>query len=197
MVLKTKNYWITLLALPILLLSSCKDDDAPPAEDEEEVIDLVRLTFTPTGGGATVVFEAKDPDGEGAADFKVEDVFLKANTSYKLAVTLENTTEKEDVTEEIKEKKDDHMFFFEFTNDLFANPKGNGNVDKREDGAINYNDEDGNKYPVGLSTTWETGDASDGTFRVILKHQPNIKSATSTATDGESDIDISWKISIQ
>jgi hypothetical protein len=31
---------------------------------------------------------------------------------------------------------------------------------------------------------------------VILKHQPDTKSANSTSNDGESDIDITWGITI-
>jgi len=77
-------------------------------------------------------------------------------------------------------------------------PAGDGNVDNRGD-AVNYNDMDAGGQPVGLNTTWTTGDAStaDGEFRVVLKHQPDgIKTATSTATDGDSDIDITWTLSI-
>jgi len=62
---------------------------------------------------------------------------------------------------------------------------------------VNYNDFDGNNLPVGLSTTWETENAGGaGTFQVILKHQPDIKSATSTVNDGGTDVDLTWIVSI-
>ncbi|MEQ9659701.1 MAG: hypothetical protein RLO00_16315, partial [Fulvivirga sp.] len=57
------------------------------------------------------------------------------------------------------------------------------------------NDADGN--PLGLTTVWQTAaTAQSGKFRIILKHQPDIKSATSTAQDGESDIDLEFDITV-
>ncbi|MEQ9231296.1 MAG: hypothetical protein RIF46_11495 [Cyclobacteriaceae bacterium] len=185
------------LALATCSLVSCGDDDTPPKENEEEVIDLVTLTFTPDEGSA-VVFTATDPDGAGVADMAPDGaITLNANTTYTLAIELENTEEDEDITAEVEEEGDEHIFFFSFTTDIFSDPAGNGNIDARAD-AVNYLDEDVNDEPIGLSTSWTTGtSSSDGTFRVVLKHQPDIKSATSTSTDGETDIDISWTINIQ
>ncbi|MCR9249468.1 MAG: hypothetical protein NXI20_03560 [bacterium] len=192
-----KNYLLLGLLGFGLLLTGCGDDEAPEEENEEEVIDLVTLTFTPAGGGTAIVAEANDPDGEGAQDFTLDDINLAANTTYTLALELENTEEGESITEEIEEEDAEHMFFFSFTADAFSDPAGNGNIDSRGDD-VNYNDLDGGGLPVGLSTTWTTGDAtSGGTFRVVLKHQPDIKTATSTATDGESDIDLTFTLNIQ
>ena len=80
---------------------------------------------------------------------------------------------------------------------MFTDPDGDGNIDSRDD-TVNYEDEpDENGYPVGLETSWTTGVAGSGTFRVVLKHQPDIKSASSSVSDGESDVDITWDISVQ
>lgn len=193
-----KAYFLIGLIGTVGVLSSCSDDDAPAAENEEEVIDLITLTFTPQeAGGIPVVATAVDPDGAGAADYQTQTINLQVNTAYDLAITLANTEEGENITEEIEEEDDEHMFFFSFTNGIFSDPAGNGNRDNREDD-VNYNDKDADGNPVGLSTTWTTATvaSSDGNFRVILKHQPGIKSATSTATDGESDIDITWTINV-
>ncbi|KXK24647.1 MAG: hypothetical protein UZ12_BCD005001928 [Bacteroidetes bacterium OLB12] len=100
------------------------------------------------------------------------------------------------ITEEVEEESDEHLFFFAWTNNTFSDPAGDGNIDNRSD-AVNYNDTDANGLPVGLSTTWTTTDVSaSGTFRVILKHQPNLKSATSTATMGESDVDLTFTLNV-
>lgn len=184
-------------AFTSMFLTSCNDDEEPEEEDVEEVITDVTLTFTPDGGGTAITATATDPDGEGAQGLAVDGpVNLAANTTYTLTIDLQNSIENESITEEIEEEDDEHMFFFSFTDGAFSNPAGNGNVDNRSD-AVNYEDEDGGGLPLGLETTWTTGDASNGTFRVILKHQPDIKTATSTANDGESDIDISWTLNIQ
>ena len=173
-----------------------EDPDAPPCENEEEIITDVVLTWTPTAGGTPVVAAAQDPDGEGPLDLEVLDpINLEFNTEYTLTVELANSIEGEDITEEIMEEDDEHMFFFEFTNDFFASPLGDGNADERDDAVINYNDFDENMLPVGLSTTWETtGDMGSGEFRIVLKHQPGEKSATSTINDGGTDVDLTFMI---
>ena len=192
-----KNYLLVGIIVTGGLLASCGDDDAPAAENEEEVIDLVTLTFTPQGGGTAIVATATDPDGEGAADFETEVINLNINTTYDLAIKVENSEEGENITTEIEAEDEEHMFFFAFTNNIFSNPTGNGNVDNRADD-MNYNDRDADGNPVGLSTSWTTADvaSSNGDFQVVLKHQPGIKSATSSSSDGETDIDITWTINI-
>ncbi len=170
---------------------------APPCENEEEIITDVVLAFVPTSGGDTIFAAAVDPDGEGLADLQVEDdINLEAGVEYNLSVTLTNSIEGEDITEEIEEEDDEHQFFFEWTEGLFSDPTGNGNTDNRDD-PVNYNDFDENSLPVGLSTTWLSADTSlQGSFRVVLKHQPDIKSPTTTVDSGSTDIDLVWNVNI-
>jgi hypothetical protein len=192
-----KDYLLIGFLTSGMILASCSDDDVPAEENEEEVIDFVTLTFTPQGGGTAVIASATDPDGEGAADFTIETIDLAASTSYTLTLTIENSAEGENITEEIEEESDEHMFFFAFTADIFSDPTGNGNVDNRMDD-VNYNDQDMNGQPLGLTTSWTTSNviSSDNDFRVVLKHQPGFKSATSTSNDGESDIDLTFSLDI-
>ncbi|MEO1516857.1 MAG: T9SS type A sorting domain-containing protein [Bacteroidota bacterium] len=173
-----------------------EDTDAPPCENEEEVITDVTLTFTPVGGGAPVTATAADPDGPGPQSLEVtKQIRLAQNTEYEMSIELFNSIEQEDITEEIMEEDDEHQFFFEWTDDLFDSPTGNGNADNRDD-PVNYNDFDRNDLPVGLSTNWTTKAAmTDGTFRVVLKHQPEIKDDMTTIDDGGTDIDITWDFS--
>lgn len=193
-----KYLFSAFAVLSLLVLTSCGDDDAPEAENEEEVINEVTFIFTPEGGGNTLTFSYTDPDGEGTTAPTQDKITLAANTEYTLSVTLKNTVgdANEDITAEVSEEGEEHMFFYGWTDGLFALPTGNGNIDNRSD-KVAYVDFDSNGLPVGLQTTWNTGDAATGTFTIILKHQPDIKTATSTATDGESDIDLDWEIEIQ
>lgn len=184
------------------LLASCDDDD-PVKEDVPELITKATLTFTPAGGGSGIVVTATDPDGEGLQDLIVDGAInLQIATTYSLEIELINelagsTSAEYDITEEVREESDEHMFFFAWTGNLFEDPAGDGNVDNRNDD-VNYADEDSNGLPLGLNTTWSSGAAaSSGTFRVILKHQPDLKSATSTSNDGESDVDITFTVNIQ
>ena len=191
-----------VFALFALLVTGCKDDDVPPEENEQETITHVTLTFTPEGGGTPTKATWVDADGPGSGQPVLTDIELTANTTYTMAISITNLIDPnnpENTTDEIREEKNDHMFFFGWTDGLFSSPTGDGNVGAgHRDDPINYGtfiDDKG--YPVGLETTWTTGAAATGTFQVILKHQPDEKSATSDTTTGESDVDITWDITIQ
>ncbi|MEL6719641.1 MAG: T9SS type A sorting domain-containing protein [Bacteroidota bacterium] len=175
------------------------DENAPPCENEEEIITDVILTFTSADGSDVVTARAQDPDGEGPQDLQIlDEIDLVESTEYTLSIELLNAIEGEDITEEIMEEDDEHMFFFAFTDEVFTSPAGDGNADNRPD-PVNYNDFDENGLPVGLSTSWETEcgeETTSGTFRVVLKHQPDIKSETSTINDGGTDVDLTFTINV-
>ncbi len=175
----------SLLSLSVIFFNSC-DDDAPEAENESETITTVRVTLTPQGGGAASTFEAKDADGDGPGNIVIAPITLDANTAYDVSVMFLNELDPadvEDITEEIEEEDDEHQLFF------VANPATLLSVA--------YADQDGNGLPVGLSTTWTTGDAGAGTVTVTLKHQPDAKSATSTINTGETDIAVPFPVTVQ
>lgn len=190
---------LSVLFLSILgsTLLSCNDDDAPAAENEEEVIDNVILTFTPATAGSPVIISAIDPDGEGASDFIIQQIYLASNTVYTLNVEFRNNALGEDITTEVAEEGTEHIIYFGFTSNLFSDPAGDGNIGStNRNDAVNYTDEDENGIEIGLSSVWITGDPASGEFRLLLKHQPGIKSEVSSSTDGETDIDLIWNIVI-
>jgi hypothetical protein len=191
---------LLLVAGSFLFLSSCKKDDPKP-ENIPEAITKATLTFTPVDG-APIVVTASDPDGDGPKPRVLSGpINLVKKVSYTLSITLINelakpTDPEYDVTAEVEEEKDEHMFFFAWTNNTFSDPTGNGNVDNRND-VVNYADADSKRLPLGLETNWTTINATgSGTFTVILKHQPDLKSATTTSTDGESDLDVTFDLKI-
>jgi hypothetical protein len=192
---------VTTLALLAFAFSAC-DEDAPGKEDTPELITEVKLTFTPVGSGDPVVVTATDPDGIGTLDLAPDDeISLRTDRSYTLSIELFNgllaPTEAEyNVTEEVEEESDEHMFFFSWDGG-FSSPSGNGNIDSRAD-AVSYLDEDENGLPLGLMTSWATVAAAttDRTFRIVLKHQPDLKTASSGSTVGETDIDVEFNLNI-
>jgi len=196
-----KNNFKNLFALVVgvfilpLLIASCGDDDTIEEENVEEVITDVTLSFTPSGGGAAVTATFVDADGDGVMQPIISDLNLAANTTYSMSIQLLNSIENENISDEVQEEDDEHQFFFSWTNDRFSDPAGNGNTDNASD-PVNYEDMDENNLPLGLSTSWTTGDAGTGTFRVVLKHQPDLKSATTTVNDGETDVDVTWTLNI-
>lgn len=187
------------------MLSSCKDDD-PKKENTPELKTKVTLTFTPTGGGSAVVVTATDPDGEGVQDIAVNGpINLAKDKTYTLTLGLLNelaapSDPEYNITKEVEDEGFDHQFFFSWTNDVFSNPTGNGNVDNGTD-PVNYtggsNSKDVNNRNLGLTTTWTSStSATAGTFRVLLKHQPDLKNDTSDSNTGEVDLDLTFIINI-
>lgn len=192
--------FIAMAITSLAILNGCNDDPEP--ENVPEIITKATLIFTPVGGGTTVTVTATDPDGEGVQDIVVDGpINLAATKTYTLTLQLINglakpTDPEYNISEEVEEEGDEHMFFFSWTNNVFSDPVGNGNIDNRAD-KVNYNDEDENGLPLGLNTSWTTvGSAASGSFRILLKHQPDIKSATTTASDGESDLDLTFTINV-
>jgi hypothetical protein len=183
-----------------LLFAGCEVDD-PAKEEVPELITTVSLVFAPDDGGEDVMITAEDPDGEGVQDIVIPAAIrLAPNTKYTLLIRLINgladrTQPEYDVSEEVEEEADEHMFFFAWTQSLFADPDGDGNIENRA-GPVNYMDADVNGQPLGLKTLWTTGAPSAGEFRIILKHQPELKSEISDAHTGETDLDITFPIII-
>jgi hypothetical protein len=182
-------------------LFGCEVED-PVKEAVPELITEVTLTFTPVDGGNPVVIKATDPDGEGVQDIFVDgSIELEAGKTYSMSVTLTNglaqpSDPEYDLTEEVREEGDEHILFYSWTNNVFFNPEGDGNFDNRND-PLNYEDEDENGLPVGLETSWTAGSQSSGDLRVVLKHQPDLKSASSGASEGETDLDITFPINVR
>ncbi len=191
-----KSLLMSIGIVSALLIVSC-EDNAPEAFNDEETITKVGLIFSPVDDGAPVVMNAIDPDGDGPADIAVDGVIkLRKNVRYELFISFENTISGIDITEEVKAEAEEHMIFFSFTEGLFANPEGNGNVDSRSD-PVNYLDKDDSDLPLGLITSWLTSDAKTGDFTLVLKHQPGIKSLTSNASDGETDVSVTLSLEVE
>jgi hypothetical protein len=197
--MKTINQLSLLgILLALLVFSGCDSDD-PEKENVEEVITEVNLTFTPVGGGDALVFSATDPDGSGPNGMVPEGpIVLNLATTYDLEIEMFNTLESppEDISEEVAEEDDEHMIFFGWTGTVFTSPANGDISSNRSD--VNYQDSDENGNPLGLSTEWATENAKEsGTFRVVLKHQPGLKTATSTVNDGTTDLDVTFTLEIE
>jgi hypothetical protein len=187
----------------VVSLSGCDEDPEP--ENVPEEITRVILTFTPTDLEAAPIVTAiaNDPDGDGPIDIVIQPIALKADNTYMLTIQmfnglLEPTNDDYDITAEIIEEAEEHQLFFSWSTGVFIDPTGTGNIGAT--GSVNYEDDDDNELPIGLATSWKTvASPSSGskTFRVVLAHQPDgIKSATSTSSDGEDEVDITFPISI-
>ena len=200
-----KNLQLLAILFSVIIIIGCsKDDDvAPEEENEVEVFTDVTLVFTNTADVNDVVTaSAQDPDGTGIQELQILDaITLAADTEYTLTYEILNALDPadiEDIGSEILEEDNEHQFFFSFTENVFANPTGNGNIDAAAD-PINYNDADENGNPVGLSSTWTTSStaSSGASFTVRLQHQPDVKTATSGSNDGDTDFALTFALNIE
>jgi len=200
-----KNLQLLAILFSVITIVGCsKDDDvAPEEENEVEVFTDVTLVFTNTADVNDVVTaSAQDPDGTGIQELQILDaITLASDTEYTLTYEILNALDPadiEDIGSEILEEDNEHQFFFSFTENVFANPTGNGNIDAAAD-PINYNDADENGNPVGLSSTWTTSStaSSGASFTVRLQHQPDVKTATSGSNDGDTDFALTFALNIE
>ncbi|NAS12184.1 type 1 periplasmic binding fold superfamily protein [Poritiphilus flavus] len=179
--------FLSILALTGSLFVACSDDDDAPAPvNEEEVITTMTVTLSPQGGGTDITLQTRDLDGDGP-DAPVVTVSgdLAANTTYDGSIVLLNETETppENVTEEVEAEDDEHQFIFVTT----------GNI-----ASVEYDDEDGDGNPVGLSFDLTTGDAGAATLSVTLRHEPTKPNdGTLAGAGGETDITETFDLTIQ
>ena len=169
-----------------LIFASCSDDDdnTPDAVNEEEVITTLRVTLE--SGSDTVVMQYQDLDGDGpdAATVTVSGS-LNANTVYDGSIVLLNETEDpaENITEEIEEEDLDHQFFYTVGSGL--------------DLAAEYGDADSEGNPLGLSFTLNTGVASSGGLTFTLRHEPNKPNTGLENAGGETDIEVTFDVTVE
>lgn len=178
------------LFLAATFMVGCKkDDDAPkpssstPPANEEELITTVKITFVDTAGvEPNVVVFFRDPDGDGGnAPTQFDTIRLAANSVYNanLEVLDESKNPVENITTEIQEEADEHIFCFTPTNVNLS---------------IIRTDSDGT-YEIGLASQWTVGNASIGTTQVVLKHQPGVKDGT--CAPGDTDVELNFVTEIQ
>jgi len=192
------RFFVGSFLLATMLLVGCGDDPEPA--NEEELITTLLVTLTPDGGGNEVTLKFYDADGDGpiapvytynpnVAGINSAAV-LQASKNYSASIVLLNETENpiEDVTEEIEEEADEHLFCF--TTNLNSL-------------TISYNDTEadyiagGSSKPVGLLTTWSVGPAiGTGTVTILLRHQPGTKTGSCPGS-GETDIEVTFNVTIQ
>ncbi|MEM1350442.1 MAG: type 1 periplasmic binding fold superfamily protein [Myxococcota bacterium] len=195
---------IGLFAASVFVGSGCGDvePDADPDENEQEVITTLNATFTPVGGGTAITASFRDADGDGGADPVTTDPMpFAAGTTYTLSIELLNETEEEgseeyNIGNEIREEAEDHQFFF--TGDAVGTILDHMYADQESDYVTNSGDD----LPVGISSSIEATTAGTGTLTITLKHQPpvngqDVKTSTSTVSDGETDIEVSFAVTVQ
>lgn len=180
-----------LFLLPVALLAGgCKKDEQTVAPTEDnEVITTATLTLT-SQTTPTESISATVENLNNNADLSRATLNLRANTTYTGVVSLLNKTVTPalDVTAEIKEKANEHLFVYTYT---AATGPDTALV-------VRITDWDTNPapgpYPLGLTTDVKTGATGTGKLNVTLRHQPNTKNGQ--PKPGTTDLDVNFSVVI-
>jgi hypothetical protein len=167
----------------ILVFSACKKDDPKPV-NEEEVITTFTVVLTPSGGGVPVTLKFQDQDGDGSmAPVTTVSGPLSSGKTYTGVITLldESRAVVANITEEVEEESDDHLFCFSVTGSNLT---------------VVASDSDSKGLPIGLTSTWVTSTAGAASVKITLRHQPGTKTGTCPGT-GETDVEVNFNLTIQ
>ncbi len=170
------------LLLPTALLAACGDDGG--GLDDPEVITTVSLAFAPMGGGAALVAEFDDPDGDGGAAPTVDPIGLTAGTTYALTVGFQNRLEAppEEITDEVRDEGDDHQIFL--TGTAISGPAASNPAAPL---THTYADLDGNGLPIGLTNTIVAARGT-GQLTLTLRHMPPVNGAAVKTASAAGDV---------
>lgn len=188
----------------ILFVVSCDKDDSPDPENEEEAITKAVLVVTNTSDNSseTYNFEVEghhhDHDDDHADDVDDDDdhegehmvVELESNSTYLFEITFFNESDPSnsiDVTKEIIEEADEHVFFYELTDSSITIESAAGDtIDSSGD-------------PIHLKTEWTTTSAAIVDIVGYLIHEPITKTGVSTRTDlgGSTDAEIEFEAHVE
>ncbi|HSJ67279.1 MAG TPA: hypothetical protein VK921_06380 [Anditalea sp.] len=203
MTTKLKN--LSLAAIMILAFTaiSCSSDD-PEFEADQELITDVTLLFTEVDETGTLTqntftVTATDPEGLELGTQPVIQAItgLEAGKRYRLDISLFNSIENEDITEEIVEDADDHQFFY----------LGSAFIGPNDFLTYEYADTDQNGNPIGLFgyvTVSPAPSTNNGQFRLVLRHDLDKNYAgisdpgftNFVAAGGETDLDITFPVTL-
>lgn len=166
----------------VMMFQSCDNDDPEPV-NEEELITTVEVTLLPEGGGIPVTLKFFDADGEqgNVAPLITVSSSLTASTTYAAVIELTNETVNPvaDITQEVAEEAEDHLFCFNTSQNL----------------TVEYEDQDANGLPLGLLTSWTTGSAGAASVTLSLRHQPETKTGECPG-GGETDVEITFDLMV-
>ncbi len=177
-----------LLAISLIGLASCSKEGHEP-HDDNELITTVKLQFTPvTNTSPARVYYWRDTQGDGVVD-SIDPIVLDKGTTYDLDISLLDETKKPafDITKEIAEEGDVHLFVFKTTPLGLLSHKIK-DLDKRG-------------LAIGLKSEVKTQFAAgNGKFQLILKHQPPVNGRATkngSETVGSTDLDVEFPVSVK
>lgn len=181
------------LSLVFIFVSCRKKDDpvTPPTTgpvQEEELITTLAVHLHSVDGTQHLHMSFRDLDGEGGNAPVIDLDTLTANTVYEveLEVLNESVNPVIDITEEVQQEGELHQFFYQISG---------------ADLIVAYADQDVNGRPIGIFSTWTTGNVSSGSIRITLRHEldksaAGVSDGNITNAGGDTDIEVDLPITV-
>jgi hypothetical protein len=212
-----KHSFAPLFIGALLFVAGCNKKEstitvAPPSNEFLTTVELKLRNTANSNDTLLAIWRQLDPTGATNPDTSRAILNLKANATYSAQVILLDETETPAVvvSDEIKDRVNYHLFYFQPTpisasNLIIGNtstdiPVSDGTVTSATGPYLNLvvsrTDLDNNNPPlqVGLTDNFVTGVTSNGWLRVVLRHQPNVKNGT--FDPGSTDLDVNFKVNI-
>ncbi len=185
----------SFIKVPVLIatiaasFSACKKDD-PPRPVEQELITTLRLMVNDNGSIQSFDYRVENGfNNSSQGSIHIDTIVLAPHTSYTVDTRVLNEKENpmEDITLEVIDEKDDHLFLYR------SNPaSGAGSI------VSTGGDVDGNGDPFNQTISFTTGAPGSGTLTVYLIHEPTDKAGlTPEQTGGETDVQAVFPVKIQ
>lgn len=174
-------------------ITSCRKNHEiieTPKPDEPELITTLRIKATNVNNKSDVTYFSYRVEngfhGTGQNIHSVDTIKLRAVAEYDVEIFVldEKKIPSIDVTEEIKEEKNAHLFYYTSTPNV-----GGGSID------VYNKDKDNNGQDFARVCKWRTRDAGKGEMNIILIHGPRNKTAqTRDAIAGSTDADTKFPV---
>lgn len=195
-------YFKAALLSSVILFISCDKDDAPEAENEMEVFTkaVIKVTNLSDDSSETYEFEVEEHDHDDGHGVVVQnqgsddhgghtEIELESGSEYKFEITFLNDSDPNnviDLTEEVKEEKDEHHVFYELVGDGISYATMSGDTLDSDGNALN------------LVTKWTTTTETVVDVEAYLIHQPTSKVGT-TRDDfgGATDVEIEFEAHVE
>ncbi len=191
---------IYLVSLGVLGFAACESED-PVIENDGEVITDVTLNFQELDEagepvGLSFAFSASDDEGiEVGESPTIQTVNLETGKTYEMTITVFNSIENEDITDEILEEADEHQFYFLGSAFVGSAPL-----------TYTYADDSGELIGVkGNVAVAQSPGFNSAQMRIVLRHDldknypgasnPNFE--TFVEAGGETDLDISFPLVLE
>lgn len=181
---------LSVVTILTLAFAACKKDNAP-VPDEQELITTVKLTVT-SGSTFNKEFIYKVENGFTSGTpgiIQIDTVALPAGQTYNAALTVmnEKADPVEDITEEILEKDQEHLFLF-----LSEPSTGAGSL------IVSDGSKDRDGKPFNQTFKISAAAAGTGKFTIYLMHDPVNKAGTTPAlSGGETDAQVTFPVLLQ